>query len=168
MLSLYFSQVQHAPRPDCCRLTAVNYLIPLFARFPIQTGHVRIFQLTAPPTYLSHTPVCNCFSWSIFYVKTQRADAADPLPSLHPRDGVSYPPGSSDVALWGTLVVYRSRLEAWKSLSDDDKEGQYVRLVKVAINKQLSKLLVPGKELGGPTAELFLRVAPTCPAYYAL
>eukprot|EP00904_Undaria_pinnatifida_P005462 jgi/Undpi1/2045/HiC_scaffold_12.g05431.m1 len=103
------------------------------------------------------------FNWTI-----ERADAADPLPSLHPRDGVSYPPGSSDVALWGTLVVYRSRLEAWKSLSDDDKEGQYVRLVKVAINKQLSKLLVPGKELGGPTAELFLRVAPTCPAYYAL
>ena len=104
----------------------------------------------------------------ILNVKTKRVDETDALPSLHPLAGKAYKPGSSDVPLWGTLVVCRSHLEAWHTLSDDDKASQRVRMVRVADNKQLCKLIEPGVELCGPHAELYLRVAPTCPAYYAM
>lgn len=53
-------------------------------------------------------------------------------------------------------------------MNDDDTQP-YVRLVLVADYDLLNTMLLPGKErLQTRAAGLYLRVAPTCPAYYAL
>lgn len=70
-----------------------------------------------------------------------------------------------DIPLWGHLVVYDSPADALKSLSAEEKEDQYVRLIQIASNRQLKLMLKPGCELCRPQAALFLRVGDTCAAY---
>ncbi|CAB1109996.1 unnamed protein product [Ectocarpus sp. CCAP 1310/34] len=79
---------------------------------------------------------------------------------------MDYHVNSHDLPAWGQLEVFNSRPEAFRSLSVDEREDQRVRLLHVANNVQLKRMLVPGKEVCGPGAELYLRVAPTCPLYY--
>ncbi|CAB1104236.1 unnamed protein product [Ectocarpus sp. CCAP 1310/34] len=79
---------------------------------------------------------------------------------------MDYHVNSHDLPAWGQLEVFNSRPEAFRSLSLDEREDQRVRLLHVANNVQLKRMLVPGKEGCGPGAELYLRVAPTCPLYY--
>ncbi|CAB1111525.1 unnamed protein product [Ectocarpus sp. CCAP 1310/34] len=79
---------------------------------------------------------------------------------------MDYHVNSHDLTAWGQLEVFNSRPEAFHSLSVDKRQDQRVRLLHVANNVQLKRMLVPGKEVCGPGAELYLRVAPTCPLYY--
>ena len=83
-----------------------------------------------------------------------------------PKRDTDYHVNSNDLPAWGQLEVFNSRPEAFRSLSVGEREDQYVRLLHVANNVQLKRMLVPGKEVYGPGAELYLRVAPTCPLYY--
>lgn len=73
-----------------------------------------------------------------------------------------------DIPVWGKPIIFNTPEEAEASLNDDPTGSQYVRLIRVADNKQLAALLLQGKELlKSKTANLYLRVADTCPAYYA-
>ncbi|CAN0060389.1 unnamed protein product, partial [Choristocarpus tenellus] len=77
-----------------------------------------------------------------------------------------YKIGANDLPAWGDLVVCNSRSEAFRSISLEDREKQCIRLLHVANNRQLKRMLSPGMEVCGPRAELYLRVAATCPLYY--
>ena len=41
-----------------------------------------------------------------------------------------------------------------------------MRLLHVANNQQVKRILLPGKEVCGPGAELYLHLANTCPLFY--
>ena len=49
----------------------------------------------------------------------------------------------------------------------EDDQQDFVRLVMLADNKRLRKLLDPETEVCGPRICLFMRVSPMCPVYYA-
>lgn len=91
-------------------------------------------------------------------------NACDELLLKLPASGAA--PAYHDIPLWGQLVVYDTPDEALASLSEEEKEEQYVRLVLVATNRQLTQTLAPGKELCRPRAALYMRVSNTCPFYY--
>ena len=75
-------------------------------------------------------------------------------------------PKYRDIPIWGKLVVYDKPEDAVGALMDDEVKGRYVRLVKVATNQELRRLLEPGQELCRPDAALYLRVDVTCPLYF--
>ena len=71
-----------------------------------------------------------------------------------------------DIPIWGQPVVYDTPQDAIASLSEEEKRDQFVRLIRVANNRQLKTLLEAGKELCAPKAELYIRVSSTCPLYW--
>lgn len=71
-----------------------------------------------------------------------------------------------DIPIWGEIVVYDSKADAIESLSYDDKATQCVRLIRIASNRQLSNMLLKGKEVCQPHAALYMRVAETCPLHW--
>lgn len=73
----------------------------------------------------------------------------------------------SDVLVWGDLIVYSSPVAAKNSLSSDDIDEEYVRLLRIATNAQLQLMLEPGTERCTPEAALYLRVDKTCPIFWA-
>ncbi|CAM9764866.1 unnamed protein product, partial [Sphacelaria rigidula] len=96
---------------------------------------------------------------------------------LKPRDPninelfvITPPSGTSlkhmDIGCWGQLIIYNTPEEAVESLTDEEAEHQYVRLVLVATNRQLSWTLARGKELCRPRAALYMRLDRTCPLYH--
>lgn len=62
--------------------------------------------------------------------------------------------------------MYDTPKDALDSLSAEEKDEQFIRLVLVATTRQLTPMLSTGKELCRPRAALYLRVASTCPLYY--
>ena len=77
-------------------------------------------------------------------------------------NAVVYP----DLPIWGKLEIYDSPSDAVSALSDDEKEEQFVRLIMVADNTQLTNMLEQGKEVCLPDAALYMRVDKTCPLYW--
>ena len=77
---------------------------------------------------------------------------------------------SADVPLWGELCVYDSPKEALESLGPDYLQPPaFVRLVLVADSALLRTMCKHGEEvLTSDTAGLYLQVAPSCPAFYAI
>lgn len=71
-----------------------------------------------------------------------------------------------EISIWGNIVVFNSPDEALQSLSEEEKREQYIRLVKIASNRQLKATLIPSKELCQLTASLYLRLDNTCPFYH--
>lgn len=59
----------------------------------------------------------------------------------------TYSPGACHVALCGTPVVDNSHREGWDSLAGEERENQYVRLVRVDDNRHLKKLFLPRSEV---------------------
>ena len=85
---------------------------------------------------------------------------------VFPLPGKDYDVNANDLPAWGNLEVFNSRGDALRSLSAEDQNEQCVRLLHVANNVQLKRMLLPGKEVCQPGAELYLRVAAACPLYY--
>ncbi|CAM9231023.1 unnamed protein product [Discosporangium mesarthrocarpum] len=65
-----------------------------------------------------------------------------------------------DVLLWGQPFMGSSRCEAFNTLCGHD-DVVYCRVLHVTNSRQLKSMLVAGKEVCHPEAELYLRVAPT-------
>lgn len=83
--------------------------------------------------------------------------------------GKAYGIGKGTIVVWGQLYAFNSRLMAYDAFAKtDDLEGQFCRLLHVANNRQIRPVITPGKEVCTPDVELYLRVADTCPLYYAL
>lgn len=93
------------------------------------------------------------------------------LMTLHAQDGKKYKINDSDIPIWGDAVVYDTRQAALNSLDpdDDNVDLQFVRLVLVADTNLLKRLCIASKEIvRSAEAGLYLKVARTCPAYYAM
>lgn len=91
--------------------------------------------------------------------------------ALAAKDNTEYGANTSaDVPLWGRLCVYDSPQEALKSLGPNYlTPPAFVRLVLVADSALLRTLCKHGEEvLSSDTAGLYLQVAPSCPAFYAI
>ena len=71
-----------------------------------------------------------------------------------------------NIGCWGQLIIFDTPEDAIDSLSQEEQEHQYVRLVLVAQHRQLSKMLANGKELCRPRAALYMRLDKTCPLYH--
>lgn len=97
---------------------------------------------------------------------TQSPEGSSSGAVLLPKRDMDYNVNSFDLPAWGQLEVFNSRPDAFRSISIDERQDQHVRLLHVANNVQLKRMLLPGREICGPGAELYLRVAPTCPLYY--
>lgn len=98
-------------------------------------------------------------------------NADDGLICLHAKTNKRYSARDSDIPIWGSPVIYDTRQGALESLNPDDDHTdlQFVRLVLVADYDLLKRLCIKGKEVvRSPDAALYCKVAPTCPAYYAL
>ena len=85
---------------------------------------------------------------------------------VFPLPGKDYDVNANDLPAWGNLEVFNSRGDALRSLTVEEQDEQCIRLLHVANNVQLRRMLLPGKEVCQPGAELYLRVAATCPLYY--
>lgn len=72
----------------------------------------------------------------------------------------------SDLLVWGSLIVYPSAQAAVASLTQEEVDEEYVRLIQIATNAQLQLMLEPGTERCSPQAALYVRVADTCPVFY--
>ena len=68
--------------------------------------------------------------------------------------------------IWGKLEIYDSPSDAVSALSDDEKEEQFVRLIMVVDNTQLTNMLEQGKEVCLPDAALYMRVHKICPLHW--
>ena len=100
-----------------------------------------------------------------------QTSADDNLVCLHTADGVHYKIGSMDIPIWGSTVIFNTPQDALQSLDpdNDDLSLQFVRLVLVADYHLLQSLCVHGKEgVRSTEAGLYIKVSPTCPAYYAM
>ena len=86
-------------------------------------------------------------------------------PAVVPLREKDYPINANDLPAWGVLQVFNSRVDAFRSLTSEEQEDKSIRLLHVATNTQLKRMLQNGKEVCPPGAELYLRVAPTCPLY---
>ena len=75
-------------------------------------------------------------------------------------------PRYMDIGAWGKLIIYDTPEDAIDSLSEEERDQQYVRLVLVAQHRQLIKMLANGKELCRPRAALYMRLDRTCPLYH--
>ena len=91
--------------------------------------------------------------------------------ALAAKDNTEYDINSTcDVPLWGKLCVFDSPREALESLGPNYLTAPcFVRLVLVADSALLRKLCKDGEEvLSSDTAGLYLRVAASCPAFFAI
>lgn len=75
-------------------------------------------------------------------------------------------PEYRDTPICDRLVVYDKPEDALGTLTDGDVNVRYVRMVMVATNQQLRRVLEPGQELCHPDAAPYLRAHLTCPLYY--
>ncbi|CAM9899114.1 unnamed protein product, partial [Choristocarpus tenellus] len=97
-----------------------------------------------------------------YQIEPRASSSSNPAEmALFPLEGKDYKVGGNDLPAWGDLEVCNSRSEAFSSISPEDQEEQYIRLLHVANNRQLKRMLSPGMEVCGPGAELYLRVAAT-------
>lgn len=104
-----------------------------------------------------------------YIVLVQGGDVDGESPVLHAMQGEAYDINRNDIPLWGSLIICNTLTEAKRSLPGVTGGHQYVRLVLLADNDQLKGMLEQGKEvLLQQQASLYLRVAETCPAYYAI
>ena len=85
---------------------------------------------------------------------------------LFPVGGKNYIVGENGIPAWGDFRVLNSRPDAFRSLSLDEQDKRYVRLLHIAKYQQLKRILLPRKVLCGPEAELYLRLANTYPIFY--
>ena len=85
---------------------------------------------------------------------------------LFPVGGKNYIVGENDIPVWGDFRVFNSRPDAFRSLSLDEQDKRYVRLLHFANDHQLKRVLLRGKEVCGPGKELYLRLANNCPLFY--
>ncbi|CAB1112254.1 unnamed protein product [Ectocarpus sp. CCAP 1310/34] len=83
-----------------------------------------------------------------------------------PRRASKAPKEVSDIPVWGELIVYPSPQAAKDSLTQEEVDEEYVRLLRIAANAQLQLMLEPGTERCTPEAALYLRVAATCPVFW--
>ncbi|CAB1111515.1 unnamed protein product [Ectocarpus sp. CCAP 1310/34] len=83
-----------------------------------------------------------------------------------PRRASKAPKEVSDIPVWGELIVYPSPQAAKDSLTQEEVDEEYVRLLRIATNAQLQLMLEPGTERCTPEAALYLRVAATCPVFW--
>ncbi|CAB1107040.1 unnamed protein product [Ectocarpus sp. CCAP 1310/34] len=91
--------------------------------------------------------------------------------TLFALDAQRYNVGASDLPVWGEYIVSDSLEEAYASIKpDDDAENlQYVRLLHVADTQLLRRMCKEAEEsVVSEDAGLYLRVAKSCPAFYAL
>ena len=95
----------------------------------------------------------------------EQSDADDSY-TLHTVPGRSYGVNGPEIPIWGSMEIHLSVKDAQKSLPTEGVDGA-VRLVRVADFTQLQAMLLPGKEFLRTGANLYVRVAKTCPAFYA-
>lgn len=98
-----------------------------------------------------------------------QVNPVDDLPYLCARNKTSYRTAHNDIPVWGKAVVYDSHRQALDSLNvgDHSTDLQFVRLVRVADNGLLKKMCPKNQVVKHSEAGLYLRVAESCPAYYA-
>ncbi|CAN0259142.1 unnamed protein product [Ectocarpus sp. 6 AP-2014] len=98
-----------------------------------------------------------------------KVNSDDDLPYLCARNKTSYQTAHNDIPVWGNPVVYDSHRQALDSLNIEDHSTdlQFVRLVRVADNGLLKKMCPKNQIVKHSEAGLYLRVAESCPAYYA-
>ncbi|CAN0009636.1 unnamed protein product [Sphacelaria rigidula] len=70
-----------------------------------------------------------------------------------------------EMPLWGKYRVYNTPREAVDSIPQEILDQQCIRLVLVASNRQLRRLVKSGREACQPDAALYLEVSNTCPFY---
>lgn len=85
---------------------------------------------------------------------------------LHTTPKKRYAINGPEIPIWGSMEIHLSATDAKNSLLAEEDDGA-VRLVRVADFAQLKAMLVTGKEFLQPGANLYVRVAKTCPAFYA-
>ena len=91
-------------------------------------------------------------------------------PELCQKPGTTIAPDSqgSFIPVWGEVLVMDSRVAARQLVASTPKiEQKYVRLVQMASTPEIRRMLLPGKEVCGQRTGLYIRVARTCPLYYA-
>ncbi|CAM9558387.1 unnamed protein product, partial [Sphacelaria rigidula] len=71
-----------------------------------------------------------------------------------------------EIPLWGKYRVYNTPREAMYSIPQEILHQQCTRMVLVASNRQLGRLVEPGREACQPEAALYLKIADTCPFYH--
>ncbi|CAB1108122.1 unnamed protein product [Ectocarpus sp. CCAP 1310/34] len=77
-----------------------------------------------------------------------------------PRRASKAPKEVSNIPVWGESIVYPSPQAAKDSLTQEEVDEEYVRLLRIATNAQLQLMLEPGTE------PLYWRVAATCPVFW--
>ncbi|CAN0535528.1 unnamed protein product [Ectocarpus sp. 12 AP-2014] len=110
------------------------------------------------------TLVASKLSSTLGYALVQ--DGYDSSYALYTIPKMKYAMNGPEIPIWGDMEIHLSPAEARESLRADPVDGA-VRLIRVADSAQLKQMLVPGKEFVAPGATLYMRVAKTCPAYYA-
>ena len=95
----------------------------------------------------------------------EQSDADDSY-TLHTVPGRSYGVNGPEIPIWGSMEIHFSVKDAQKPLPTEGVDGA-VRLVRVADFTQLQAMLLPGKKFLRTGANLYVRVAKTCPAFYA-
>lgn len=63
-----------------------------------------------------------------------------------------------EIPIWIKLILFNSPNDTMESLYEEEKQEQYVRLVKTASNPYRQAILMSGKELCQPTAALYFRM----------
>ncbi|CAM9163771.1 unnamed protein product [Scytosiphon promiscuus] len=111
------------------------------------------------------TEVAKSFGYDL--KSCQKSSSSNPARAvLLPLRGKDYNANANDLPAWGSLEVFNTRADAFGSLSVEERQDRCIRLLRVANNFQLKRMLIPGAEECAPSAELYLRVAATCPLYH--
>lgn len=84
---------------------------------------------------------------------------------LFTRKDRGYDIHASEIRIWGTMEIFNSPAEATESLEAEDIVGSGIRLIRVADHDELKAMLQRGKEVLQGGANLYVRVARTCPAF---
>lgn len=90
------------------------------------------------------------------------------MDALLRQEGQDFMVGANDIPVWGRFEIYESRAAALATVQEEDKVYGRCRVLHVANNEQLRRLLLVGTEVCSSKAELYLLVDPTCPIYWAM
>ena len=84
------------------------------------------------------------------------------------RSNQTYGPDNLRLLLWGTPKIYDTVEDAIDSLDQEAAAAGYVRLVHALTNDELRTMCLVGKEfLRSRTAQLYIQISASCPAFYA-
>lgn len=95
----------------------------------------------------------------------RRQDTSNESPRLYTVKGKRYPVKENDLPFWGTMEIHTSVKDAEASIAGDDRG---IQLVRVADHQMLQSMVAGGQEILQDGANLYCRVAPSCPPRYAL